>query len=732
MKFTRFFPRLLPFAAALLLTGTAHAQTAVDAPRPCGTDQAMREALGAGYDQWWAGYRAELQAITAQRSPPGSGPVGPRLIVPVVVHIIHTNGADNISDAQVYDAIRITNEVYSELDPDTAQVIPYFKPRIGNANIEFRLARLDPNGNCTTGITRHYSALTNSASDNVKDLPGARWTPQRYLNVWVVANIASGSAGYSYFPCGVGPLMEGIVVLNSYFGSIGRAPGSQYNAKTFPHEVGHYLGLPHTWGRTNNAGLPGNCADDDGIYDTPNTIGYQFNCNVNAPACPGDSSLYSNVQNVMDYAGCPAMFTQGQARVMNRGIASRFACRTILGSVANQTVTGVADGQVLPACLPIASLTAIGSSGQQPVQRLCAGDSLGFRGEVYNLPPGTPVTWQWRFPGGLSRSSTSQTPVVTYPTPGLYSVSLTVTAASGADSVVQTNYVRVMSTTAGLTTPQVETFDDPQFPVNSTDAAKNWDVEPATGTTWAYTDLAAFQGTGSVRLRLSNTPVGNEYDLISPNIIAATSLQRPYLYFERAYARRIATQNDRLTMSVSFDCGRTWITRGGGSTRSADQLQTGATTGTPFVPTPSEWRSDSLLITSGSLAAGDRVMVRFRVLSDRGNAIYLDNLRIGSRITGLAAETARAGVALVVYPNPSDGNAQLRVSTGTAGAGATLRLYDATGRLLGRPYAVAATGAGRASEVALRAVAGPLAAGVYVVELTTADGARLTQRAFVY
>ncbi|MBC7446572.1 MAG: PKD domain-containing protein, partial [Hymenobacteraceae bacterium] len=544
MKFTRFFPRFLPFATAMLLAGSAQAQTAADAtPRPCGTDQAMREALGAGYDQWWAGYRAELQAITAQRSPPGSPPAGPRLIVPVVVHIIHTNGGDNISDAQVYDAIRITNEAFLELDPDTAQVIPYFKPRIGNANIEFRLARLDPDGNCTTGIVRHFSPLTNSAGENVKNLPGARWTPERYLNVWVVENIASGAAGYSYLPCGVGIDREGIVILNDYFGSIGRSPNSQYNRHAFPHEIGHYLGLPHTWGGTNTPGLPTNCQDDDGIADTPNTIGFTRCTNLYAPACPGDPDLYSNVQNIMDYAGCPSMFTQDQTLVMNRGIVSRFACRTILGSVANQTRTGVADGQVIPACLPIAHLTAVGAGSAEPLQRLCAGDSIRFRGEVYNLSPGTPVTWQWRFPGGLSRSSTSQTPFVTYPTPGLYSVSLTVTSAAGADSVVQTRYVRVQSITAGLSTPQVEFFEDPAFPANSADSFKNWDLQPASGSTWAYTSAAAFQGAGSVRLRLNNTMGGGVYDLVSPNIIPATTLQRPYLYFERAYARRTAADD---------------------------------------------------------------------------------------------------------------------------------------------------------------------------------------------
>ncbi len=735
----RFFLRLLPSAAALLLSGAALAQSAapVAHPKPCGTDQAMREALGAGYDQWWAGYKQQLADIqhTAAR-PPGSPPAGPRLIVPVVVHIIHTNGNDNISDAQVYDAIRITNEVFQELDPDSSQVIPYFKPRIGNANIEFRLARLDPQGNCTTGITRHVSNLTNSAGENVKALPGARWTPQRYLNVWVVENIASGAAGYSYLPCGVGPSQEGIVILNDYFGSIGRAPGSQYNAKSFPHEVGHYLGLPHTWGRTNTPGLSTNCSDDDGITDTPNTVGYSFVCNTNSPACPGDPDLYSNVQNVMDYAGCPAMFTQGQATVMNRGIVSAFACRTLLGSAANATATGTATGQVIAPCLPVAALTAVGGTSSEPVQRVCTGDSVRFRGEAYNLAPGETVSFRWRFPGGQPATSTSQTPTVTYPTPGLYNVILAATSAGGTDSVVQAGYVRVMSTTGGLTTPSVETFDNPQFPLNPADPLKNWDVVPVSGPgsiSWEYTGAAATQGTGSVRLRLPSTVIDREYDLVSPNIVLATSIQRPYLYFKRAYARRNAMNEDRMTISVSFDCGRSWITRGSSAIRSATQLATGPTSGATFVPTASQWRADSMLISSGTLAAGSHVMVRFRVTSDRGNVLYLDDLLVKSPIpTGLAADQAGTRAALNIYPNPTtDGDAAVRVTTGTTGT-ATLRVYDAAGRLLGRAVTVPTTAVGQATEVSLRSVAGALRGGVYVVELTTADGFRLTQRALVY
>ena len=123
---------------------------------------------------------------------------------------------------------------------------------------------------------------------------------------------------------------------------------------------------------------------------------------------------------------------------------------------------------------------------------------------------------------------------------------------------------------------------------------------------------------------------------------------------------------------------------------------------------------------------------RRRATSGRGSALYLDNIRLGSRITGLAADARATGARLSIYPNPSaEGEALIRLATGTTGA-ATLRITDATGRRLGQPLTIGMTGADTERELSLRSLAGPLAAGVYVVELTTADGARLTQRALVY
>jgi hypothetical protein len=219
--------------------------------------------------------------------------------------------------------------------------------------------------------------------------------------------------------------------------------------------------------------------------------------------------------------------------------------------------------------------------------------------------------------------------------------------------------------------------------------------------------------------------------LVSPNIVISSTLTRPYLYFKRAYARTNTTSDDRLTVSFSTNCGQSWVTRGGATIRSATQLATGNPTGGLYVPLASHWRQDSMLISTTPLQAGSHVMIRFRATSDRGSALYIDDIRIGrSGITGLADDARAAGFALTMFPNPATAaEAQVRVTTG-ATSGGTLRVYDATGRIIGRTITIAAATADR--EVVLQSATGALAPGVYVVELTTADGARLTQRALIY
>ena len=105
-------------------------------------------------------------------------------IIPVVFHIIHNGGAENISKAQIVDAINLINIDYNKQNADTTATLPLFMSRAANCNIEFRLAKVDPNGNCTDGIVRHFDPQTNFAYFST--MRQYNWNPRNYMNIYVV------------------------------------------------------------------------------------------------------------------------------------------------------------------------------------------------------------------------------------------------------------------------------------------------------------------------------------------------------------------------------------------------------------------------------------------------------------------------------------------------------------------------------------------------------------------
>lgn len=194
--------------------------------------------------------------------------------IPVVFHILHQNGPENIPDANIFDAMAVLNRDYAKENPDTAAVHPEYEHLVSNAKIKFKLASYDPWGNCTNGINRIYTHET-KIGDAASKLN--QWDRSRYLNVWVVGAISSGAAGYSHYPTDVNGYsywIDGVVILNTYLGRL--SPSSEYTSRALTHEVGHWLSLPHVWGSNND---PTIACGDDGINDTPRTKGHN-NCTV--------------------------------------------------------------------------------------------------------------------------------------------------------------------------------------------------------------------------------------------------------------------------------------------------------------------------------------------------------------------------------------------------------------------------------------------------------------------
>lgn len=247
----------------------------------CGTEQAIYQLYQEHHELLQEFLRNEE---IYDRTKVGQNKSDQVYIIPVVFHILHENGPENISDAQVQDAIAILNRDMRKLNADTSTIIPLFQPLASDIKIEFRLAQLDPNGNCTNGIDRIYTSRTNWANDSAKINP---WPREKYLNIWTAKTLSTGWAGYAYYPSattGAMIMRDGIMILQDYIGSIGTS--TAYKSRALTHEVGHWLDLGHPWNRTINISINvGLACGDDGVEDTPTTKGHTTCPNLYTPDC---------------------------------------------------------------------------------------------------------------------------------------------------------------------------------------------------------------------------------------------------------------------------------------------------------------------------------------------------------------------------------------------------------------------------------------------------------------
>ena len=285
------------------------------------------------FESWMA---EKIVALRAQRltNPSGTTEI---ITIPVVIHIIH-NGeaiglAPNINDAQAISQITVMNEDYRKMIGSRG----YNEHADGaDVEIEFCLAQKDPEGNPTNGIDRQNlgqdSWSTSGINATVK--PQTIWDPTKYLNMWTVNFSDSTLLGYAQFPNNSGldgidaynggADTDGVVSNYNAFGSMDHDtngdfimnPTYQYG-RTMTHEVGHWLGLRHTWGDVWSSGPPPDpddesCNVDDFCVDTPNSGRPQFGCPTGADTCPDEG--VDMIENYMDYTDDPCMniFTQDQ------------------------------------------------------------------------------------------------------------------------------------------------------------------------------------------------------------------------------------------------------------------------------------------------------------------------------------------------------------------------------------------------------------------------------------
>ena len=622
------------------------------------------------------------------------------LIIPIVFHIIHFNGPENISTAQVHDAVDVLNTNFRALNANIDDVIPEFEDLVADIEIEFRLAQRDPNGNCHPGINRIVSELTYVGDSEMKEL--IQWPRNKYLNVWV-CEYAAGAAGYALYPGSVDGWnadQDGIVLQHSYCGSIGTS--NLFRSRTLTHEVGHWLNLRHPWGNSNDPGLAENCEEDDYVSDTPNTVGWT-SCILDGTTC---GSL-DNVQNYMDYSYCGRMFTLGQKDRMRTAALSSVAQRNQLSTAFNLQATGVSGGDIL--CEAIFDLDR---------RLICVGDSVKFTDQSYH----SPSTWSWNFGDGTITSGVQGDGVQelyhTYSEAGLYDVTLVV--ANGIDEVSSTVNGAVYVMDEGeMDLPLSQGFEGGEFPSNQ------WFIEdPLNDGTWEVTDDAAATGNRSLFIENWGNNVEFNDDFLRTATMDMSGMSEIHVNYKWAYVHKGTTEasgtDDRLRVSVTGDCGNDWDLRR--IHRGFTDLPTANPTPFPWAPSGIEdWKEYTIVLDNEEYLT-EFFRVQFEFESRLGNNIYLDDINVQG-FGNTAVSEAMNGLtnSWNLAPNPAVTSSVIAFQIRKAGM-ASLMLQDASGRVLSSTSREFARGSHDWEVVA------PPIPGVYLLRLATEGGAQRTWR----
>lgn len=540
-------------------------------------------------------------------------------VIPVVWHVIHNDGPENISKATIESEIAQLNEDFQKLNASIVNVHPLFAGITADCEIEFRLARIDPDGNCTEGITRTKSTHTYLMDDPYSIRPSWNTPTKKYLNIWQGTQISFGAGGYAYYPGTVPDEMEGIVLIAQQLGN------------TVTHEVGHWLNLAHLWGNSNDPQDPNNCFDDDQVGDTPNTVG-QTGCSDTANSC----GSIDNVQNYMEYNFCDLMFTEGQKQRMHAALNSSDGARDYIVSHANLINTGTADPyDTNPICTPIANFN-------YNKTYLCEGEQVSFTDKSFNA---TPTSWDWTFFGGTPSTSNIQNPTITYNTKGIYSVIHQPGTTNGTGYHEKNDIIYVSAINADYSVlPYSESFE------NLTTYNDEWLVIENAANNWQNVSTTGFTGTRSVMVNNLNNASTEISELVSPSYDLTTNPSYT-LTFKYAYAQKLSGGNDRLVIYYSSNCGRSWsILR----TKIGASMATAPKTNSFFVPTPTQWREEIIDLTS--LSHLNNVKFKFYVKNSGGNNVWLDDINIDiSATTGFNDNVSLTNY--VIYPNPTSGSA---------------------------------------------------------------------------
>ncbi|HEY0653799.1 MAG TPA: choice-of-anchor J domain-containing protein [Chryseosolibacter sp.] len=645
--------------ALILFFGVLTAAFSAFAQDRCGTVEYHKTLKTAGripandnlFENWLKNKMTALRAASAKRQK------GPPYKIPVVVHIIHNGepigSGTNISDEQVLSQIEVLNEDFRRLNSDASQTPSQFTSVAGSMDIEFVLAKRDPEGLATNGIVRVQGAKTGwTLVDNYELKAQSYWPAEDYLNLWV-CDLVDNLVGYGQYPesnlpgidqSSVNRLTDGVVIWYRAFGSADDGNfnlSSTYNkGRTLTHELGHFFGLRHIWGDDS-----GSCDGDDFVNDTPKQATSSSGCPTHPRSSCGTVNMF---QNYMDYTAdaCMNLFTNDQVARMtivlensprrvslltSPGLSEPLSLATDLGL---KTILSPAESHCSTTITPSIEIRNYGSNAITTAKIQL----------VVNGTPGETRTLSLNLTT-LQSTQVDFSPIAV--TAGSSVIEFRILETNGttdqnaANNVIQNTFT-VPDSEA---TPFNENFNTfpAKWTIRNPDGKKTWEL--ATAPRETSTNKAM-----RVNFFDYDESYGEVDMLISPRF-DLTSAPVASLVFDVAYTRYLSS-NDRLKVVMITECqsiedGTVIFEKIGSNLRT-----TNSTSGT-FVPVGTEdWRREFINI-SGFIGQSN-VQLAFLAVSDWGNNLYLDNVSIlTSALEDVELQGIDAPAFITCNPNPS-------------------------------------------------------------------------------
>lgn len=595
----------------------------------CGTVEHNRSLKGAEkidqFEEWLSRKKTSQRKSLEKRQQQES-----HYTIPVVVHIIHNGepvgeGA-NIPTEQVLSQIKVLNNDFKRLNADAVNTPAEFVSVAGSMDIEFVLAKQDPEGLATDGIVRVNGGRASwTSNDNYQLKSKSYWNSDNYLNIWV-CNITD-FLGYTQFPVSDLPGLEnssnnaetdGIVVSHLAFGSSDDGDFQlepDYNkGRTLTHEMGHFFGLRHIWGDDS-----GSCGGTDYVDDTPNQAGSTNSC----PTHPVKDNCVDQkmFQNFLDYTDdeCMNLFTAGQIERMDFVINNSPRRTSLLTSPGSREPDPLPNDMGVRSVIsplavtcdnivtPIAEVRNYGSNTATSVRVTLSVNESEVEAKVFSLDN----------LGFLDTASITFAPVAL--TAGTNFLTFQVTHVNGvSDTNANNNYFSsTVYVPQSIGIPFTENFDT---------LPSDWTLEnPDQQITWQL--KAAPSSSSNKALYLNFYEYEDSYgevDVFLSPVFDLSDQTSASLSFDVAYTQ-FQGSNDRLRIVVLTDCesldeGTIVYEKAGPA------LATVSSTSQAFTPNSGQWRKE--FVPLNQFIGHTHVQVAFVGINDWGNNLYVDNISI--------------------------------------------------------------------------------------------------------